>query len=183
MTPRLTLLCHAATPALRAASFPMDEALDDRGLAAAGALAARFPKIGRVLVSPALRARQTAEAMGLLGEPCDALRECDYGRWAGLDFEAVASAEPKALAAWSSDPEACPHGGESVTALIGRVGAWLDAERFEGHTLAITHASVARAAVVHAIGAAGRAFWRIEASPLSATELRPSGRGWTLRLG
>jgi broad specificity phosphatase PhoE len=183
MTPRLTLVCHAATPALRAASFPLDEGLDDRGRAAAGAMAGRFEKIGRVLVSPALRARQTAQAMDLEGETCEALRECDYGRWAGLGFEAVAAAEPEGLAAWASDPDACPHGGESVTSLIRRVGAWLDGERFEGHVLAVTHASVVRAAAVHALGAPGRAFWRIEAGPLSVTDLRPSARGWTLRLG
>lgn len=183
MTIRLKLLCHAPTAATRDAGFPADEALDDKARAVLAGLPHNLHRADRCFVSPSLRARQTAEALSLDAAVEPLLRECDYGRWAGLDFEAVASAEPKALAAWSSDPEACPHGGESVTALIGRVGAWLDAERFEGHTLAITHASVARAAVVHAIGAAGRAFWRIEASPLSATELRPSGRGWTLRLG
>lgn len=183
MTPRLSLVCHAATPGLRAANFPLDEALDERGLAAAKALAGRFDRIGRVLVSPALRAVETAQAMGLEGEICADLRECDYGRWAGLSFETLAAAEPGALAAWTSDPDASPHGGESVTALIARVGAFLDGGGFSGHTLAITHASVVRAAVVHALGAGGRAFWRIEAGPLSVTDLRPSSRGWSLRLG
>ena len=183
MTPRLTLICHAATPALRAANFPLDEALDEKGLAAARALSGRFGKVARVFVSPALRARQTAEAMGLDAEARDELRECDYGRWAGLGFEAVAGAEPQALAAWASDPDACPHGGESVADLIRRVGAWLDGQTFEGHTLAVIHASVVRAAIVHALGAGGRAFWRIEAGPLSVTDLRPSSRGWSLRLG
>lgn len=182
MTPRLTLICHAATPALRAAGFPLDEALDQRGLAAAKSLAGHFDRISRILTSPALRARQTAQAMGLDAEVCETLCECDYGRWAGLGLEDVAAAEPEALAAWASDPDACPHGGESVTALISRVGAWLDGEVFRGHTIAVTHASVVRAAIVHALGAGARSFWRIEAEPLSLADLRPSSRGWSVRL-
>jgi hypothetical protein len=39
-----------------------------------------------------------------------------------------------------------------------------------------------RAAIVHALGAEPRSFWRIEAGPLSRAELRPSTRGWSLRL-
>jgi len=183
MTPRLTLICHAATPALRAAAFPLDEAPDERGLAAAEALAGRFAGAGHVLSSPALRALRTAEAMGLQAEPVEALAECDYGRWAGRRFDAVAADDPEAVAAWTGDPEARPHGGESVVMLIRRIGTWLDGRTFAGHTLAVTHASVVRAAIVHVTGAPPQAFWRIEAGPLSSVDLRPGPRGWTLRLG
>ncbi|MBP0582485.1 histidine phosphatase family protein [Labrys sp. LIt4] len=183
MTPRLILLCHGATPALRAAGFPLDEALDARGMAAARDLEGRFAKATRILSSPALRARQTAQALGLEPEIDEALRECDHGRWAGLGLEAVAAAEPEALGAWLTDPKACPHGGESIAALIARVGAWLAGGRFEGYTLAVTHASVLRAAIVHALGTEPSSFWRIEAGPLATADLRPSRRGWSLRLG
>jgi broad specificity phosphatase PhoE len=182
MTPRLTLICHAATPALRAADFPLDEPLDDKGLAAAKALAGQILRPGLVFSSPLLRARQTAQAMGLAAVPLESLRECDYGRWGGRPLEEVAANEPQAVAAWAGDPDAAPHGGESVSALIQRVGAWLDSTEFAGHTVAVTHASVVRAAIVHALGAEPRSFWRIEAGPLSRAELRPSTRGWSLRL-
>ncbi|MGN8114977.1 histidine phosphatase family protein [Labrys sp. 22185] len=182
MTPRLTLLCHGATPTLRAAGFPLDEALDARGAQAARDLQWRFAKATRILSSPALRARQTAQALGFEPEINEALRECDHGRWSGLGLEAVAAAEPEALGAWLTDPQACPHGGESIAALIARVGAWLDGERFEGFTLAVTHASVLRAAIIHALGSEPRSFWRIEAAPLARADLRPSARGWSLRL-
>ena len=182
MTPRLTLICHAATPALRAADFPLDEPLDDKGLAAAKTLAGQILRPGLVFSSPLLRARQTAQAMGLAAVPLESLRECDYGRWAGRPLEEVAANEPQAFAAWASDPDADPHGGESVSALIRRVGAWLDSAEFAGHTVAVTHASLVRAAIVHALGAQPRSFWRIEAGPLSRVELRPSTRGWSLRL-
>ncbi|RFB81298.1 histidine phosphatase family protein [Methylovirgula sp. 4M-Z18] len=181
MTPRLTLLCHSATPLLRQAGFPLDEALDARGLAAAQKLAGRFG-MERVLTSPLLRALQTAEALGLRAQPDEALRECDYGRWGGQTLQAIATAEPEAVAAWMRDIDAAPHGGESLGHLIARVGAWLDGASFVGHTLAITHSSVVRAALIHALQAPAACFWRIDAAPLSVADLSRRGNGWALRL-
>ena len=43
-----------------------------------------------LLVSPYLRARQTAEALRIDAASVPALRECDYGSWAGLSFDEVA---------------------------------------------------------------------------------------------
>jgi broad specificity phosphatase PhoE len=92
----------------------------------------------------------------------------------------IAAAEPEAVAAWLADPNAAPHGGESLTALVGRVADWLDSDRIRGRTLAVTHAAVMRAAVVHVLGAPVRSFWRIDVAPLSIIELRRNGRRWTL---
>ena len=50
--------------------------------------------------------------------------------------------------------------GNSIVALIDRVAAWLDAQSgAPGLTVAVTHASVIRAAIVHAIDAEPRSFW------------------------
>jgi len=131
--------------------------------------AARMEKAGRLRhadrcwSSPALRAIQTAEALQLdaIVEPM--LRECDYGRWSGRSFDEVRAQEPEALAEWLRDPEAAPHGGESIVGLIGRVAAWLETQNgMRGKTVAVTHASVIRAAIVHAIEASPRSFWRID---------------------
>jgi broad specificity phosphatase PhoE len=46
--------------------------------------------------------------------------------------------------------------------------------------LAITHAGVVKAAVVHALGAPLSAFWRIDCAPLSITELHAHNGCWTL---
>jgi len=35
----------------------------------------------------------------------------------------VQAQEPEAVAEWMHDPEAAPHGGESIVSLIGRVAA------------------------------------------------------------
>ena len=106
----------------------------------------RFLHTDRCLTSPALRARQTAEALQLDATVEPILRDCDYGRWAGLSFAHVQAQEPAALADWMRDPAAAPHGGEAILSIIKRVGAWLDAQSgLPGKTVAITHASVIRA--------------------------------------
>jgi broad specificity phosphatase PhoE len=80
------------------------------------------------------------------------------------------------------NPATAPHGGETIPAVMERVKAWI-AERGKdsGHTVAVTHASVIRAAIVYAIEADLRAFWRIDVVPLSRTDLRTNGRRWVLR--
>jgi broad specificity phosphatase PhoE len=179
-TARLTLLCHAATKAARTAAFPADEPLDAKGAAAAAALAGRWQAAGRVLASPARRAGETAAAMGLTAQAEAALRDCDYGRWAGSSLSDVAAREPEAVAAWLADPDAAPHGGESLSALLSRVSAWMDSGGLQGPVLAITHTAVIRAAVLHALGAPAKSFWRIDAAPLSMIELRRNGAHWAL---
>ena len=109
------------------------------------------------------------------------LRDCDYGRWTGRTFDEVQAQEPDALADWIKDPTAAPHGGESVVAMIARVSAWLDAQlTMPGAMLAITHATVIRAAIVCALEAEPRSFWHIDIAPLSLTQLSGNGGRWTL---
>lgn len=47
------------------------------------------------------------------------------------------------------------------------------------NVIAVTHAPVIRAAIVHVLGASPAIFSRIEIAPLSVVELRHSRRGWT----
>lgn len=181
MTIRLKLLCHAPTAATRDAGFPADEPLDDKARAVLAGLPHNLHRADRCFVSPSLRARQTAEALRLDAAVEPLLRECDYGRWAGRALAAVQAEEPEAIADWLRAPDAAPHGGESVQDLLARVAGWLDTQKeTSGLTVAITHASVIRAAIVHAIEAGPRAFWRIDVAPLSLTRLNGDGRRWTL---
>ena len=179
---RLTLICHAATSATRSAAFPDDEPIDAKSAAKARALALVLPKPHRAFASPAARAAQTAQALGLAAAPDAALRDCDYGRWAGRRLDALEAAEPEAVALWLSDPAAAPHGGESIVDLLARIGPWLDACGGEaGHAIAVTHAAIIRAAIVHALQARPRSFWRIDIAPLSRVTLTCGGGAWRLR--
>jgi broad specificity phosphatase PhoE len=179
---RLLLVRHAATDATRAAAFPADEPLDERGRAAAALLGAALPSRHEALSSPALRCRQTAAAAGI-AEPAiePDLVECDFGAWAGRPLADVHASEPEAALAWMTDPHARPHGGESLTTFSERVGNWLDAQaRRDGCAVAITHGGVVKAALVRALDAPISAFWRIDVAPLGVTELHAHDGRWTV---
>jgi broad specificity phosphatase PhoE len=182
MAPGVTFICHATTRALRAATFGGDDPIDDVGRAKAERLAASFRRADQCWTSPALRARETAAALGLNATVDERLRDCDFGRWTGLKFSQVLVREPRKLVSWISNPSSAPHGGEPIPQVMERVAAWIrEPGRDKVHTVAITHASVIRAAIVHVIEAQLQSFWRIDVVPLSLTDLRTNGRRWVLR--
>jgi broad specificity phosphatase PhoE len=175
---RLLLVRHASTEAVRSAAFGSDEPLDPRGRDAAASL--RLPRCDEVLVSPALRARETASCAGLVASG-EAPAECDFGRWAGLSLREVAEREPDAVREWMTDPDAAPHGGESLRSLLARVGGWLEEQAtLSGSAVAITHGGVVKACVVIALDAPPSAFWRIDVTPLAITELHAHDGRWTV---
>lgn len=183
MKARLTLICHGATASNRAATFPVDEPLEDRAARQTVLLARHVEGVDRVWISPAGRAAQTAEILGLSGTVEPALRDCDYGRWAGKTIAAVHAEDPGGLADWMTTFEALPHGGESLATVFTRVAGWLDDRLADsGHSVAITHASVIRACLLHLLQAPPQAFWKLDVEPLSVTELSGDGRRWALRL-
>jgi broad specificity phosphatase PhoE len=179
---RLTLICHASTSAVRRAAFPADEPIDAQGEANALALAGQLGRVDAAWTSPALRARQTAVALQLAVAVDPRLRDLDLGRWAGRDYADVQDSEPDAVAAWTSQSAGAPHGGESVIALIDRVGKWLDAlKRQDRRVVAVTHPAVIRAAIVCGIDAKPLSFWRIDVAPLCRVSLWSNAGNWTLR--
>jgi broad specificity phosphatase PhoE len=172
---------HGASAATRATRFPDDKPLEASAVSALQALSGRLRPYARVLTAPARAARETAQALGFDAEVEMALRDCDYGRWRGLASKDVAQREPDGFAGWLGDPAAAPHGGESVAALIERIGAWLaQSLAREGATLAVTHASVVRAAMVNALGAGSSAFARIDVAPLSLARLSGHAGRWNV---
>jgi broad specificity phosphatase PhoE len=178
MNTRISLISHATTAALRSARFADDEPLDEVGVAKARG--ASMPVADHVISSPARAARDTAKSAGMVDVAEPLLKDCSYGRWTGMRFEDVATEEPDAVAQWMTDPNSAPHGGETLMDLQVRAVSWLD--RVEGgHTLAITHASIIRAAVLHVLDAPFEAFWRVDIAPLTFTDLRKDRGRWLLR--
>jgi broad specificity phosphatase PhoE len=174
MTSRVVLLCHAATSATRRAAFPTDEPIE--------AVPSPLPlRADTYLTAPETSCRQTAEALGLPATVDEGLRDCDHGAWRGRTLDDLTASDPEAVTRWLTDPSAAPHGGESTLDLLGRVGAWLDALAGR-RVVAVTHPAVVRAAVVHAILATPRSFWRIDVPPLSQTVLSGQSGSWRLRL-
>ncbi|MEU6815412.1 histidine phosphatase family protein [Streptomyces sp. NPDC046860] len=183
MTSRLLLISPAVGPALREARFyDGSSSIDEAGTARARAAAGGLPEASRVVLSPGARCRATAEALGLRGVTAPELAPLDAGRWRGRTLAEAVATEGEAMARWLADPEYAAPGGESVREVCARVGRWLESLP-DGRTLAVAEPEVVRAAVVHALRLPAGAFWRLDAAPLTATELSGRTGRWNLRLG
>ncbi|MEU3064958.1 histidine phosphatase family protein [Streptomyces subrutilus] len=120
------------------------------------------------------------------GAPAGAARTglsgLDTGEWAGRTLDEVAERDPEGVRRWLCDPSYAPPGGESVDALVLRVGAHLDRLAPGTHRLPAEQA-VVRAAVVHALRLPAAAFWRLDAPPDTVTTLTGRTGRWNLLLG
>ncbi|MDR4306596.1 histidine phosphatase family protein [Chelatococcus sambhunathii] len=179
MTHRLTLICAVRA---KRPCFPGGEAADDAGPAIDVTPEWRVLQADRYWRAPDGLARRTAEWFGVDALVSDGLAEIDYGAWRGRALDDVARDEPDAFKVWLTDPTASPHGGESFSDLLSRVGGWLGANQsLSGHSVAIASASVVNACVLASLGAPATAFFRIDAEPLSLSKLVSDGRRWSVR--
>jgi broad specificity phosphatase PhoE len=175
---RLTLVSHAMTDAMAAARFPADEPLNDIGRRQVARL--EIKSVARQLAGPEQRARQTAELLGLHATTEPKLADLDCGRWRG---ETLHSVPPADLEVWLTDPGRAPHGGESIIDLVERVAGWLKSLTDNAlPTFAVTHPAVIRAAILVALDASPKSFWRIDIEPLSRTVLHWRRAAWTIRM-
>ncbi|MEU6577553.1 histidine phosphatase family protein [Streptomyces sp. NPDC046805] len=183
MTVRLTFLC---APGGDATVDPLlgDAPLSEHSLHAAGAVGAALPREGLAVRAPSVRCSQTADAVHLVAVSEPALRDIDLGTWCGRSVHDIAASDPQGYSAWLTDPDAAPHGGESVRRLCRRTADWLSCVASDrGDAVAITEAAVVRAALVHAMGVPARAFWHLAVPPLSVVSLTWRGGSWDARLG
>ncbi|MEU6548987.1 histidine phosphatase family protein [Streptomyces sp. NPDC046915] len=181
MTIRLTLVCGHTTNGTADTVFGHG-ALRDDDLPEAGAVLSATPLRTPTVRSPSNCCALTAAALGLETTVDPALRDIDYGTWRGRTMAEVAAADPYGLSAWLTDPDAAPHGGESVRQLCHRVAHWLNSlPHRTGGTVAVAEPAVVKALLVHALSAPARAFWRIEAPPLYIVSLMRRDDGWSVR--
>ncbi|MEO6997439.1 MAG: histidine phosphatase family protein [Terracoccus sp.] len=141
--------------------------------------------------APEPACRQTAELFSV--EPAGVIDELagpDAGRWRGRSLAEVMADEPAALQRWLVDPFASPHDGESLAALVERIGRVLDGAvpigkaqpprwTEEGATLVVAPL-VARAAVVHALGAPPASIFHVDVAPSGTVRLGQQGGRWRL---
>lgn len=143
------------------------------------ALRAAIGAPGRLVTSPALRCRQTAEALwpGMGGEADPALWEQDFGAWEGREAAALPDLGPL-----SPDDLARhrPPGGESFADLCARIAPALARLADGGRVTVVAHAGTVRAALALALGAVPPAL-AFEVAPLSLTRLRGAPEaGWSI---
>ena len=175
----LALLSAAPTAAQRRGAFAADDevepgALD--GLHAPAVLAGDDRQCG-----PERRCLETAGALGLASAPQSILRAWDLGSWAGRTIAELGDEEPSSLGAWREDPDAAPHGGETLSQLLDRVGAWLDEPSERERAVAVADASVVRASLIRALGADWHAYWRLDLPPLTVSVLTHGSGVWRVR--
>jgi broad specificity phosphatase PhoE len=178
---RFTLITHAATEAQRLAAFPQDEPLLEPQTSRLSRIGWSVSRSVQAWSGPEMRARETAHLLGLEASVDDSLRDCGYGHWRGQTMEAVQSNDPDGLLAWLTQPATAPHGGESIQQLVERVSGWMQEQTADGHIVAVTHPSVVRAAMVHALHLPLQSFWRFDIAPMTLTDLRLNRDIWTVR--
>jgi alpha-ribazole phosphatase len=152
------------------------------------ALAARLPRPAAWVVTPLSRTRRTAEAIFRAGYPAvplavePGLIEQDLGDWHGLPHAAL----PARLALpahpfWPLAGTELPPGGESLVAVIGRVGAALErlaVAHAGGAVVVVSHGGAIRAAVAHALAIAADNALHLSVQNLSLTRLERHPEGW-----
>lgn len=147
--------------------------------AAARALAALVGPADRIVVSPAMRCRQTAAALWPDREVVrdEALWEQDFGAWEGADYAHLPDLgpmEPADLAATA------PPGGESFAQACARIVPALERLVAGGGRVAVVaHAGTVRAGLSRALGSAAAAL-AFRVAPLSLTEIDAAPQGWAV---
>ena len=175
MAQRMLVVAHAATPATRTLVFGDSGELPSSEIRRLSGRAACWVR------GPEKACEATAARLGGSAEVIQDLRECDFGAWAGKALINIAGEDPSGLDTWLRDPYAAPHGGESLAELISRVGPVLDNHHWpDGRSVAVVTALVARALLVHALGAAPEVIFRIDIAPLSRALISRSQQTWRL---
>lgn len=165
---KLYLVRHALAREADDLRLPGDDvSLLPAGEAQARLLADRLRDMGpsAIYASDARRARQTAEAIGLACAlpvtVLPALREIDFGDWAGRTYEAVVAADP-AAAAYFTDPEAMtPPGSEPARDGARRVLGVLETIGMGPGGVVVGHGGSLRLALALALGMPLAAAWRL----------------------
>lgn len=178
----IVLLRHGRTAANAAGLLlgRLDLPLDKLGESQASAAAAAVGAVDRVISSPLLRARQTAEHFGAPVEIDPRWIELDYGKWDGV---AVNSVPAEVWSEWRTDLDLRPPGGESLRVVATRVreaceelAAWA----VDRTVVVVTHVSPVKAALAWALDVGDEVAWRCYLSPASLTRIRVGPNGPSL---
>ena len=151
---------------------------------AAASATALGAEVARVVTSPLLRARQTAEELRLPAsvpvEVDERWIELDYGEWDGQPLRSMSTA---GWDDWRADPGFAPPGGESLVALAARVQAAcrdLAEEAAERDVVVVSHVSPIKAAVAWALGVGPETSWRMFLDVAAVCRIAIGPRGASL---
>lgn len=159
------------------ADLPLIELGQQQGSALAREIARRG-EVTRIVTSPLLRARQTAELIaqetGLEIEVDELFTECSFGDWDGHTFTEVREKWPDEMADWLASTSVAPPSGESFDACQSRVREGLRGllDRHPGETiLLVAHVTPIKLLVTDAVGAPVDSVYRMELPPCSISKV------------
>ena len=177
----LILVRHGRTSANAAGLLQgrVDNELDAVGARQADQIAAALSRVNerpdRIISSPLLRARQTAQATaeltGLEVSIDERWAELDYGEWDGIPITEVRASDWQR---WRADTDFAPPEGESLAQLNSRVNAAcndLAAEAADRNVAVFTHVSPIKSAVRWALGASDEISWHLHVSQAQITRI------------
>jgi broad specificity phosphatase PhoE len=155
----------------------LDPDLDDEGVAQARAVAEWIGPVDRVVTSPLVRARRTADAFGVDVEVDERWIELDYG---DIDGRPTSEVSVDVWAKLRTDPQWRPPGGESLSELNARVTAACDElseAAIDLDIVVVTHVSPIKAVVSWSLGGVAAVPWRTRVGQPSITRVSvgPSG--------
>ena len=161
----------------------IDHPLDEVGRQQAIEIASVLKNIDRVISSPLIRAKQTADAFGLPVEVDPRFIELDYG-----DFDGVLQKDVPAptWSEWRRNNNFRPPNGETLVELDLRVREALSELIIEArlkNVVVVSHVSPIKAAIAWTIGTEIGSSWRMlldraSISRIEMTEHGPSMRGF-----
>ena len=160
-------------------NHPLDEVGMNQALRVGQVLNDLYPE-ARVVSSPLLRARQTAEAVSTTVAIDDRFIELDYG---DFDELALTDVSPDVWNQWRSDEHFRPPNGESLYELDLRVHQALrdlSEEARKQDVIVVTHVSPIKSAVAWALGGGPSMTWRCVLDRASITRLTIGPSGATL---
>ena len=154
----------------------MDLPLDEVGLVQAAEVAKALAAPDRVISSPLLRARETAEAFGLPVEIDERWIELDYGELDGLPVASVGSRSGRSGGpTWGSPRREASRSGRWPS------GCWRPARSSSTpppseDIVVVSHVSPIKAAVTWALGVSTETGWRthLDAASITRVVVRPA---------
>jgi broad specificity phosphatase PhoE len=175
----LVLVRHGRTEANAARKLQglLDLPLDDVGDAQVADVAAWLGQPDRVISSPLLRARQTAEAFGMPYEIDDRWVELDFG---SLDGVPVADVDADVWARWRVDPHYRVGGGETMDEMHKRSVAAAEELLVDAQDQMIvvtSHVTPIKAVVAWALGVDVTVGWRFHLDQASVCRIMVGPHG------
>ncbi len=155
----------------------IDHSLDEVGRRQSIEIAGALSDIDRVISSPLLRAKETAEAFNRKIDIEPRFIELDYGDFDGISQNDVSEDVWKS---WRSDINYRPPNGESLAELNNRVCEVLNELVDQAHKqniVIVSHVSPIKAAIAWAVGVEVSSSWRmlLDRGSISRIEVSPQG--------